>query len=497
MRPPETERHLLSKSTYMYGLQCPKRLWLHKNRPDLKDEQSETQEKVFERGTNVGLLARELFPGGRDASPPDPFSYPISVKQTYDWVQSGEKVIYEASFQYDRVLAAIDILIKERGKWKAYEVKSSTEVKDQYIQDAALQYYVLKNAGIELQDIFIVHLNNQYVRRGALDLKNLFVKSSVFKEVLALQDDVEKQIQINKITLARGSEPEMDIGPHCSDPYPCDFECYCWQHIPSPSVFELTRMRSEKKFSLYREGIIELEKVYESVELTVRQKLQVRGHLEGYTHIEPNSIREWLSQLQYPVYFMDFETFNPAVPLYEGSRPYQQIPFQFSVHRLDTPGGTLTHEAFLGEPETDPRPAFIQQLLRALGKKGTILAYNLPFESTRLRELQVDFPNYADDIEKIFSRTADLMEPFQKGWYYIPEMNGSYSIKMVLPALVPGMGYDGMDIAGGGEAMAAFEGMLHISNPAEKEKIRNGLLEYCKMDTLAMVKVLESLYHIQ
>jgi hypothetical protein len=255
-------------------------------------------------------------------------------------------------------------------------------------------------------------------------------------------------------------------------------------------------MRLEKKFSLYREGIVALEKVFESVELTERQTLQVRGHLEGYTHIEPDNIRDWLSQLQYPVYFMDFETFNPAVPLYDNSRPYQQIPFQFSVHRLDKSGGTLTHEAFLGEPEADPRPAFIERLLKALGKKGTILAYNLPFESTRLRELQSDFPNYADDIEKLFPRMADLMEPFQRGWYHTPDMNGSYSIKQVLPALVPGVGYEGMDIAGGGEAMAAFEGMLHIRDPAKREKIRNGLLAYCEMDTLAMVKILEKLSEI-
>jgi hypothetical protein len=480
----------------MMGLQCPKRLWLHKNRPELKDEQSEEQQRVFERGTHVGMLARELFPNGRDASPPDTFSYSVSVRQTYDWVQSGEKVIYEAAFQYDRVLAAIDILVMERGKWKAYEVKSSTEVKEQFIQDAALQYYVLKNAGIDLQDICIVHLNNEYVRQGPLDLEKLFVKPSVLKEVLALQGQVEEQVRINKKTLVMRSEPDMDIGPHCNDPYVCEFLGYCWQHIPSPSVFELTRMRLEKKFSLYREGIVALEKVFESVELTERQTLQVRGHLEGYTHIEPDNIRDWLSQLQYPVYFMDFETFNPAVPLYDNSRPYQQIPFQFSVHRLDKSGGTLTHEAFLGEPEADPRPAFIERLLKALGKKGTILAYNLPFESTRLRELQSDFPNYADDIEKLFPRMADLMEPFQRGWYHTPDMNGSYSIKQVLPALVPGVGYEGMDIAGGGEAMAAFEGMLHIRDPAKREKIRNGLLAYCEMDTLAMVKILEKLSEI-
>lgn len=496
MRPPEKQKHILSKSTFMYGWQCPKRLWLHKNRPDIRDEVSDEQEQVYQRGTSVGVLARQLFPGGKDASPPDPFSYLQSVQQTYDWIVSGEKVIYEAAFQYDGVLAALDILVCERGKWKVYEVKSTTQVKEQHIQDAALQYYVLKNAGINADDFFIVHLNGDYIRRGALDIQALFSRTSVYREVLELQADIENQILENKETLRKRTEPDQDIGPYCSNPYPCDFSGYCWQHIPFPSVFNITRMTTEKKFALYRESIIELGKVYESAELTFRQELQVRGHLEGYTHMEPDNIRNWLSQLQYPIYYMDFETFMPAVPMYDGSGPFQQIPFQFSVHRQDIPGGPLVHAEYLGEPETDPRPEFILQLLLVLGNKGTILVYNMSFEATRLRELMEDFPGTAAAIEKIFPRMYDLMEPFQKSWYHTPEMNGSYSIKQVLPALVPEMGYDELDIAGGGQAMAAFEGLLQVTDQAEREKIRKGLLAYCGMDTLAMVKIVEKLFEI-
>ena len=496
MNSPESSRHLLSKSTFMMGHQCPKRLWLFKNKPELRQEISDAQQMIFNKGTNTGLLAQQLFPGGKDASPVDYFSYPQAIRQTYDWITNGETIIYEAAFQFDRVMAALDILVSKKGKWYAYEVKSSTEVKEQFIMDAALQYYVITNAGLPLADISIFHLNNQYVRQGELDLQQLFSNVSIKKEVLALQPAIQNWVAENKKVLLLKKEPVKDIGSYCNVPYECEFMDHCWSHIPDISVFNLTRLNGDKKFELYYKGVVELQQLPKGYALTASQQLQVKAYLQNYTHIEPGNIRDWLGQLEYPLFYMDFETFMPGVPLYNNSRPYQQIPFQFSAHQQNAENGPVTHSAFLGVPETDPREEFLVQLIKATKGKGSVLVYNKAFESTRLKELQADFPCYNAQIEDIQSRIIDLMEPFQKKWYYTPQMNGSYSIKAVLPALVPEMSYANLEIGEGGTAMAAFEGLLNIKDETEKQKIRNALLEYCKLDTEAMVRILEKLKSI-
>lgn len=490
MLPP---RHILSKSTFLRGCQCSKRLWLYKKQPDLTAELTAGQQMVFEKGTDVGLLARQLFPGGKDASPIDHFHYPEAIQYTGELVQAGETIIYEAAFQYDKVMAALDILVNNKGNWFAYEVKSSTEIKDYQLTDAALQYYVMTSSGLVIEDFFIIHINNEYVRKGDLDLKQLFRIVSVKKEVLSLQKDIPNKIKEFKNVLQSTIEPVKDIGPHCSDPYDCEFIDHCWKHIPEVSVFDLSRLKSDKKFELYYKGIIEFHHLPEGFSLTSAQELQVKAHLRDYLHIEADNIRDWLKQLKYPLCFMDFETFMPAVPLYQNSSPYQHIPFQFSVHIQETPEAVLRHFEFLGAPENDPRPDFIKKLVDATKGNGSILVYNKAFEAGRLKELQEDFREYSTQIDKILGRLVDLMEPFQKKWYYSPEMNGSYSIKKVLPALVAELSYDEMQIGEGGTAMAAFEGLLKVTDESEKEKIRKALLDYCKLDTLGMVKIQEKL----
>ncbi|QNA44307.1 DUF2779 domain-containing protein [Lacibacter sediminis] len=496
MHLPESKRHLLSKSTCMMGIQCPKRLWYYRKRPDLRPEISAAQQMVFQKGTDVGQLAQQLFPEGKDATPIDSYHYAESIRQTYEWIEAGEKIIYEATFQYDRVMAAIDILVCKKGKWTAYEVKSTTEVKDQHIKDAALQYYVISNAGLTLSDIYIVHLNTEYVRQGELDVTQLFNTVSIKKEVLALQNEVENWIAENKRVLELKVEPSKDIGTHCFDPYECEYMEHCWSHVPEVSVFNLSRMKAMKKFELYYQGILEFHQLPNGYRLTSSQRLQVETYLKDYIQIETNELRNWVQQLKYPLVFMDFETFMPAVPLYNNSQPYQHVPFQFSVHVQEVPDTQLKHYEFLGKPEADPRKEFINQLIAATKGKGHIVVYNKAFESSRLKELQDLFPEHKTDIDKMLKRIIDLMEPFQKKWYYSPSMNGSYSIKSVLPALVPELSYKELEIGEGGSAMAAYEGLLNIDGAAEKKRIRESLLEYCKLDTLAMVKILEKLAEV-
>lgn len=485
--------HILSKSTFLKGLQCDKHLYLYKNNKELLDPLTEMQQAIFSRGTDVGKIAQQLFPNGVDVSPPSPMNFEKSIEQTEKLMRKGEHVIYEASFVYDEVLAAADIVVKNGDGWNIYEVKSSTSVNEVHINDAAVQYWIVNNLGYKINDISIVYINNQYVRKGELDLNSLFNIESVLEFVLEKQDFITKEIARQKKVLEKNTVPKVDIGMHCTDPYPCGFIGYCWKHIPKNSVFDISGMHLRKKFEFYDQGIIKMKDIPEDAALNSNQRLQIDGALHNKKIIDKEAISEFLKTLSYPMYFVDFESFQPPVPLYDNSKPYQQIPFQYSVHFKESAGSDLEHYAFLAEPESDPRIPFIENLLKVLGDEGDIIVYNKAFEITRLKEIARDHPKYAKKIEKLFDRVKDIMIPFQKKYYYTPEMEGSYSIKYVLPALVPELSYENMQIADGGTASLAYESLLTLDDFIKIDEIKKQLLEYCKLDTLAMVRILEKL----
>ena len=487
-------RHILSKSTFMKGCQCPKALWLYKHKPELRTEVSDQQQTIFDQGTNVGKLAEQLFPKGVDARPENTFAYQQSVVDTQKYILEGHKVIYEAAFQYDQVLAALDILVCNRGRWKAYEVKSSTSVSDAILQDAALQYYVITQSGLPLVDFSIVYINNEYVREGDLDVQELFVIESVLEQILELQPMIAAKIPELKRVAKLAEVPKRDIGPHCSDPYGCDFMEHCWQHIPEDSVFDLRgHSGGSRAFELYEQGILLLNDIPDDFKLNTSQQIQVTAHKTGEPVINRAALEEFLDQIEYPLYFMDFETFQSAVPEYDGTRPYQQIPFQYSVHRLDAQEAELVHFEWLGESGTDPRKDFIENLLGVMGNTGSVVTYNSSFEKGRLCELAIRFPRKAKTIESLQERIIDLMSPFRSKHYYLPIMKGSYSIKQVLPALVPDLSYDDLEIGNGGLASFTYYQLQYEKEVAVVEKTREALLRYCELDTLAMAKILEKL----
>ncbi len=444
-------RHILSKSTFMYGCQCPKRLWLHKFMPAFRDEADEAQTAIFQQGTNVGLLAQQLFPGGIDASPVDTFSYQQSVADTARYISEGHTVIYEAAFQYEGILCAVDILVKRGDQWVAYEVKSSTGVKDPFVQDAALQYYVITNAGLPLQDFFIVHLNRAYIRYGDLDIPQLFSSASVLERVQELQPFINEKIAELKNVLKLKDAPVIEVGTHCKKPYPCDFYGFCSKDTE------------------------EVQPDY------------------GEAYINEEAIRAFVGTLQYPLYFMDFETWMCGVPEYDGHWPYRQVNFQFSVHVQQAPDAPLQHVEYLADGPHSPQQEFIETLLETLGTEGSIVVFNRAFENTRLRELKAEFPSWEKAILAAQERIVDLMVPFRRKEYYLTEMKGSYSIKYVLPAMVPELSYASLPIGNGTDASAAFFNLRHVMDDKEKQTTRLALLEYCKLDTLAMVKILEKL----
>ena len=485
--------HLLSKSSFIKGLQCEKHLYLYKYHYDEMDELSEMQKAIFKRGTNVGELAHKLFPGGVIAAQGDPPNYEKALKRTKELINGNAKVIYEAAFMFSEVLSIADIVVMEKGGARVYEVKSSTSISETYLNDAALQYYVISNLGIRVKDFSIIYINNQYVRKGDLILEELFTTESVLELILPLQKLVKENVDRFKKVILKKKMPDIEIGEHCYNPYTCGFYDYCRKHIPEDSIFDFSGMHLAKKYELYRNGVLRLDDVPEDYPLNKNNKLQLDVFRSGKPLIDKAAIKGFINDLKYPLYFMDFETFQPAVPLFDNSKPYQQIPFQYSVFLKKDKDSEAEHFEFLAEPGIDPRKKFIENLLKVMKGKGDILVYNKTFEITRLNEIAKDFPQFADGIEKLVSRIKDLMIPFQKKYYYAPEMRGSYSIKAVLPALVSELSYDELEINEGGLASVAYESLHTETDLMFIAEIKQQLLEYCKLDTLGMVKILERL----
>jgi len=485
--------HLLSKSSFIRGVQCEKHLYLYKYHYKEMDQLSDMQKAIFKRGTDVGILAQKLFPDGIDASPKLKFEYDKAVKLTQELLLKKQKVIYEASFNFSDVLSIADIVVNEKSGLKVYEVKSSTSISETYIRDAALQYWVISNCGYMIKDFSITYINNQYVRKGELNINEMFTTESVLKLILPLQKWVEENINRFKEVLLKKIIPKIDIGEHCYDPYTCGFYEYCRKHIPENSIFDLSGIHLSKKYDLYRNGIIKLEDIPADVKLSKNAKLQLDVYISKKDLIDKKAIEEFLSDLIYPLYFMDFETFQPAVPMFDNSKPYMQIPFQYSLHYKKNEKSKSEHFEFLADAGKDPRIKFIENLLRDTKSDGDILTYNKSFEILRLKEIAEAFPKHRKEIEERINRVKDLMIPFQKKYYYTNNMQGSYSIKYVLPSLIPELSYENLEINEGGLASIAFESLYYETDLMRIADIRNNLLEYCKLDTFAMVKILEKL----
>lgn len=484
---PNNSLHSLSKSLYIRGLQCHKALYFEKHHPELRDELTTDAKARFTAGNQVGELARDLFPGG-ELVPYVKDNFAIQFKQTSDAIASGKRIIYEASFEHDGITVKVDILRKVAKGWQIYEVKSGTALKEVHEHDAALQYLVLTGAGIPVTNVFVVHLNSEYVRRGDLDLAQLFTVVDVTKEAKALQAEIAKEIAAQRKTLSGKKPPKIDIGSHCSAPYECDFGEHCWQHIPEESVFDL-RGKGVDKFELYRNGMVALKDVPLDL-LDGKQRQQAEAAAKKKVIVDRERLRKFLDQLWYPLCFLDFETFQSPIPPYDGLKPYQQVPFQYSLHYQKKRNGKLYHCEFLAGPATDPRKEFVERLLADIPEGACILAYNKAFEIGRLKELAEHFPKHRKKIRAIIDNVVDLIDPFRQRMIYSWKQKGSHSIKQVLPAFVKGMSYEGMAIGNGGEAMEAYHEMCALVDmPEELAELRKALLEYCRLDTLAMVRL--------
>lgn len=482
----------LSKSSYCRGIQCKKILWLEKNKPEEKEEQN--NDRILEQGNDIHEVARYLFGSHINIEYRENLSQ--MIEDTINTIDSyKDVVITEASFTYKNNFCSVDILKKNNNSYEIYEIKSGTELKDIYINDASYQYYVLTSLGLKVTKVSLVHINSNYIRIGDLDLDQLFIKQDITKEIKDLQENVKNNIkEINEYV--EKSEEIKDIGENCFKPYPCPFFKYCTKHLPEKNIFDIPRMQTRQKLKLYQKGIYSYENLLKE-DINENTKKIIEYELYNKEdYIDKLEIKNFLSTLKEPLYFLDFETYQMPIPLYDYVSPYEQIPFQYSLHYIEK---NLKHKEFLAQSGIDPRRKLAEQLVKDIPKDVTTLAYNMGFEKGVIKRLSKLYPDLSEHLMNIHDNIKDLMIPFQKGYYYTKNMHGSYSIKYVLPALFPddpSLNYKNLDlIHNGGEAMSSFQDLIYKTKE-EQKYIRERLLRYCELDTYAMVKIYEKLKEI-
>lgn len=483
----------LSKSLFIKGLQCTKALWLQKHRPDLMQSPDTFSQNLIEQGTQIGKLATQLFPGGESISPDWP--HPRKIQTTRAAIKKRVSAIYEATFSYNQILIMADILVLTDLGWEVFEVKSGTGKRDIHLMDLALQYYVIRQSGLPLKRASLIHINHQYTRGAQLHLPDLFQILDVTEQVMARQTELPEQIHHMRKVI-QNALPTIDIGPHCTYPYDCVFRKFCWQHIPEYSVFNLTNMSPDQKFRLYHKGILSITDIPLTPGLTDAQKLQIQAEQDGEMVIQKDQIRDFLRQLHYPLYFLDFECVQHAVPQFEGTRPFQLVPFQFSLHILNRRGGRLKHKFVFIEPGKDGRKVIARKLTEFIPKSATIVVYGGQLERHIPLELGALFDTFNLHLKSLSEHMVDLITPFERHYLYSPQMKGSHSMKNVLPALVPELNYADLAIHHGGQVQMSYITLSTLTSATKFEQLKSDIIRYNELDTLAMVRILEKLQEL-
>ena len=488
----EESKLLITKSKFVAGVQCLKRLYLTVHTPELAAQPDESDQSIIEQGREVGLLARQMFPGGVIVESKDREQ---AIRATRELITNPEvPAIFEGAFEHGDVFVRVDILQRLQDQhWRLIEVKSTAEVKDHQVDDVAIQHRVVTHSGIDLAASCLAHVSRDYIYEGgSIDVHRLFKIVNLTRQVEKLQPELTSQLRSEFRILAMPEAPDIPAGRQCSNPFNCEFFDHCNPPIPDDHILRLPRIHASTVSKLVAQGLQSIHDIPENYPLTGRLRRACTSVQMGKPWFSPE-LKDELKGLRYPLYFMDFETVNPAIPRFAGMRPYDQLPFQWSVDVQTQPGADPEHHEFLATDASDPRPAFISTLCDALGDCGSVVVYNAGFECQRLSDLAAWLPEFSGQIKRIQSRLRDLL-PVVRDHAYHPAFAGSYSLKSVLPALVPDMTYDGMDVANGQAAGLAWERLIRGSlDQAENEKITKALLDYCEQDSLALLRLLETL----
>lgn len=470
----------ITKSDFLVYLDAPCHLWAVKHDQIPEKERNAYIEHLSDQGYEVETWAWKYV---TDVLIPLYGAHPEDVMK--------QATVTSGSFE-----VRADILIRQHGsdKWDMYEIKSSTEAKKKHIYDATFQALAVEEM-YSIDNVFILHLNREYIRHGDVDVASLFVAENITNKVTEHKEPVKS---LRELALQAANASEFDGIPGCSKPRECLCPNLCHPNLPEYSIFDVNRLTQSKKKiqELLANGIRSVYDIPSTFPLSALQRFQVKVAQSGEPMIDHKRIGAELETLQYPLCFIDYETFNPAVPLYDGYRPYDNVPFQYSLHVLREPAGDVEHHEFLHTEQTDPVPAFLRTLRDQLADKGSIIVWNKAFEGNVNKRMAELCPEHSDYCLNMNTRNYDLMVIFQNQWYAHPDFKGSYSIKKVLPVLVPELSYKEMEVSEGATAMATWKRLVFESDVTvvEKKRLREAMLSYCEMDTLAMVRIWQNLH---
>jgi hypothetical protein len=485
----------LSKSKLIAYRQCPKRLWLEIHRPDLREISAQT-EAAFQRGYQVGDIARRIYdPKEKGALiNAQVEGYETAFARTAKLLEESRQPVFEAGFKAEGALAFADAMLPEtddgRPVWRMVEVKSSASVKDYHRDDIAVQTFVAQAAGVPLKSVALAHIDTSWVYPGEEDYRGLLKEADLTAEAFARTEEVRGWIADAQLIVALSDEPDVAVGPQCHVPFDCPFFGYCTRNNPQSEfpIDWLPRFSAVRREALAEQGIDDLRGVPDEVLNDIQARVK-KHTLAGTVFFDTAGAAEDLAPHELPAYFLDFETINFAIPIWKGTRPYQQITFQFSLHTL-AESGAFSHTAFLDLSGGDPSEPFAKALIAACGENGPVFVYNAAFETTRIRELAKRYPDLAEALLAINARVVDLL-PIARNRYYHHSQQGSWSIKAVLPAAVPELSYDALEgVQDGGAAMEVYhEAIQPGANEERKSEIERQLLAYCRLDTFAMVRL--------
>ncbi len=489
---------LISKSDFQTFRKCPDAFWMMKYAKDqLKEKKlSDFQKQIIEQGHVVESWARKLFPTGVLVQ----WYNQTAAQQTQQLIRDCQQVIFQATFIADGLLTMCDILEYDNqfGTWNMYEVKGTTSrerPKADHYWDIAFQSEVLRRAGIDVGTLYLVELNKEFTKNGNIDVSDLLKVTDITSEINDIQIDLMSTIDIAKSKLKQKNQPSACDCRYKSRAKQCEAFDFFYPNTPEYSVYDLRGIRTSKKLTtIIDAGILAIEDIPDENSLNTPQSNQVYVHNYDTVICQKKKIKEELSQLEYPIYFLDYETYPSAIPVFDGCRPFQQVPFQFSLHVQESSETELKHYEFLHQQGTNPIPQLSQKLREYIGDTGSVIVWNKSFEAMCNKDMAHQMPELADFLLGINKRFYDLEDPFQKQLYVRKEFRGKTSIKYILPVLAPEFSYKDLNIQDGGSACNAWKKMIfELDDPNEKESIYHDLLAYCYLVTLAMVRILDIL----